>query len=130
MSVNYTSIEQSKKLLELGLSPESADMVYPCLMVSDDINKSLFDKAVPLDTALHFMHTSLDCKKHDILCWSVGALLEVMPQKGMWALREERSMDFQYSDIDKWTGVCESYLDACYNMVVYLLENGYIKKVE
>ena len=25
----YTSIEQSKKLLELGLSPESADMVSP-----------------------------------------------------------------------------------------------------
>ena len=26
INMNYTSIEQSKKLLELGLNPESADM--------------------------------------------------------------------------------------------------------
>ena len=63
---NYTSLEKSKKLLELGLNPESADMYYPW----DADSKSVFNIPIVKDDY------SMSC----IPCWSLGALLEVMPK--------------------------------------------------
>lgn len=119
--MNYTSIEQSKKLLSLGLNAESADMLYTW----DTDNNTYYPLPI------------VDDKEHDfpsgLPCWSVGALLGVMLRGGCtWALREERSMDIQIRkdghNEDRWTGVCNSYLEAVFNMVVWLLKNGYIKK--
>ena len=63
--MNYTTIEQSKKLLELGLSPESADMFW----FRDDTE---VPKIFPKD----MMHNSASVTYP---CWSVGALLEMLP---------------------------------------------------
>lgn len=133
--MNYTTIEQSKKLVELGLNFDTADMYWkknPILnsekkWIPRIINKLL----IPFDD------------EDTIPCWSLGALLEVMPTqieevkghkvdlilghpKNKWCLA--------YFD---WTGLQhghdttgDSPFEAVYNMVVWLLENGYIKKKE
>lgn len=56
----YTSIEESKHLLELGLNPETADMEY----THETSNLPTIWKSL-----------SIDC----IPCWSVAALLKVLP---------------------------------------------------
>lgn len=50
--MSYTNIEQSKKLLKLGLSLESADMIF------DGVGYVKSPNTLP--------------------CWSIGALLEVL----------------------------------------------------
>ena len=67
--MNYTSIEQSKHLLELGLDPGSADMHY-------NFYRDEWDKVKSNGNIPSLMMNSLD----DIPCWSVGALLDVMPK--------------------------------------------------
>ena len=122
--MNYTSIEQSKKLLELGLSPESADMHY--LIVPDK--------------QLEMLHTGCDLRvmqevnKEDkifIPCWSVGALLEIIPQCHIHTPYPDEN-DYvcwsTHSDLIDKEDLGKSAIEALYNMVVWLLENNYINK--
>lgn len=127
--MNYTTIEQSKKLLELGLNPETADMWWTPL------NWQLTEYYVEVK------QDGIGTPKNPIPCWSLGALLEMMPTsieevkdhkvdlilghpKDKWCLA--------YFD---WTGLQQGHsttgdtpLEAAYNMVVWLLENGYLNK--
>ena len=65
MNRHYTSIEQSKHLLELGLKAETADMQwflednYGIVQIKEDLEDWGGDCTIP--------------------CWSVGALLMLMP---------------------------------------------------
>lgn len=70
-----TTIEQSKHLFELGLSPDSADMEY-CYI--DEFNNGLQVKSdinVEVDNRLDRMFGVTH-----IPTWSLSALLEVMPK--------------------------------------------------
>ena len=122
---HYTTIEQSKKLLELGLSRDTADMVYQYNFLS----KSNDTTPRAVNGSLH------DTTLRNIPCWSLGALLEVMPKiKEFYypsLYKDSYSVtacmySTQDHDIFKiYTG--EDFLEAAYSMVIYLLENGYIK---
>lgn len=63
--MNYTTFEQSKHLLELGLKPETADLWY----VVDDRDYP------SIDYNIGFHKESND----DVPAWSVGQLLSLMP---------------------------------------------------
>ena len=65
-----TTIEQSKHLLELGLDPATADMVWMC-------NKWLYSIK---DNILNQEQFS----ERDTLAWSLSALLEVMPRPDLY----------------------------------------------
>lgn len=65
---HYTTIEQSKHLLELGLSPETADIFIPCYGNND------YSENRP-----YFRNTVIKPDKDDFPCWSIGALLELLP---------------------------------------------------
>ena len=133
--MNYTSIEQSKKLAEI-LPLESADMRYTPF---GDTHPWVWNEEVKL------------LEKDSVPCWSLGALLELMPRyinSGMvdcpltiipfdfenphikehcWILRytdydEERE---EYNFKIEQRG--NTLIEAAYNMVVWLLEHGYIK---
>lgn len=111
--MNYTSKEQSKRLIELGLSPETADMYY-----EDDIS-------IVVGHSWHERH---------IPCWSVGALLEVMPKLGVYPtfdLDREKPSIFYLNDGTYQDEVVfgSTLLETTFNMVVWLLENNYIKKI-
>ena len=120
-----TSIEQSKKLLKLGLSPKSADMYYR-EWKRDTKNISLaYVKGV--------------ITNEDLPCWSVGALLEVMPAIidntfKLKCIKDNIVAGYYFSYHDKndkrnkTVFTSKTPTDAAYNMVVWLLENNYIKK--
>lgn len=60
-----TTIEQSKKLTELGLSRETSDMFYWC------------------GTDLRIGGYKAQDKDYDIPCWSLAALLNVLPYSAL-----------------------------------------------
>ena len=138
--MNYTSIEQSRKLLELGLDANTAD--FHC--IDDHYN-------IPEVIAGFCNGWYEDYKESDrdyIPIWSVGALLEVMPEQitysdfkpfplGLFKGDKDTHSKYghywiQYFDPEHGGAYVQtngySPLEAAYNMVVWLLENNYIKK--
>ena len=114
-----TDIKQSNELLEIGLSLETADMYWeldkncsieaynlvPLIRYSTKERKELFEK-----------------DKELIPCWSLAALLSVLPepeliqnQEGTWLLRIWDSKRFPWS-----VGGYINPVDACYEMIVKL----------
>lgn len=135
--MNYTSIEQSKKLLELGMNPESADMFYL------DNSKAKVPilgeyKIFDIPSIKHINSDELISIDMQIPCWSLGSLLELMPK-----IKENEDDGGCYPTLckgyntDKWhcvyrssihiTDWCDTSINAAIDMMVWLLENGYIK---
>ena len=120
--MNYTSIEQSKHLLELGLKPETADMYYVQLSEGLDEYTALLKRP--------------QCNyEDDIQCWSIGALLKLIPNYGLRKMGGRLLISFYSAPritptpnhvIDD----CVNELDAVYQMVCWLLQNNYYIKTE
>ena len=135
MSNIATTIEQSKRLLVLGLDIKSADM---CLCKTAQ------------DTWFLWAGTPGEYDAHTVPAWSLPALLEVMPKvivhdmdKHVLCLKyAEGVAPFIYYVVESGrnkgklirfnNGRCvpDAYdaLDAAYKMVCWLLEQGLIKK--
>ncbi|UVO68693.1 hypothetical protein NXW64_20490 [Bacteroides ovatus] len=65
-----TSIEQSQQLIELGVKPETADLVYRCTKLKTD----------SLEWELQLCPPSLEnIDNNDIPAWSFIRLLELLP---------------------------------------------------
>lgn len=123
-----TTIEQSKSLLELGLPKETADMSW---------YNSLFEEKwflVPR-TPNEVETTLLDNEFDDveiIPAWSLSALLELMPKELEIALvKTPVSGEYFFSWWTDDNHMGDDYKDpvtTAYEMVVWLLENGYIER--
>lgn len=139
-----TDIEQSRRLLKLGLDPSTADMFY-----------NLGESQIP-----NVIYGSNDDFKCYIPAWSLAAILELMPF--FITIKEEGEPDeyyhFQLNREDsvfrsKWRASyhglktergkvhtrrihwavgpkreSDTPIDAAFEMVVWLIENRYIKK--
>ncbi|MBP3732424.1 MAG: hypothetical protein J6I84_04180 [Bacilli bacterium] len=145
--MNYTTLEQSKKLLELGLNPKSADMWYQHtgISIKDGSQKPIYFPMIIRDNE----------SDDDIPCWTVGALLEIMPDEiypkdykdiPFWGFspglhkvhHSYDGMDFGTSYYMRYTSeddgddrVYKEFeedtpIKAVYKMVVWLLENKII----
>lgn len=123
-----TSIEQSKRLIELGIDVNSADMVY---------HKNL-DGTYNLRVVNNIL-------EYDIPAWSLSALLELMPS---YLFEFERGIDLNlYPSINRKVWLCsympnvienmktdkfkqithaDSLVDAVFDMIVWLKENNYL----
>ena len=120
--IYYTTIEQAEHLVELGLDPETADMFY-------------FLDPTPAGNIYHLAMQRIDIgvrnlpkyNDGDLPCWSIGALLELMPESYQLTRGKDNKYQFMLFHIliHDWFN---TPLEAVYNMVCYLLENGYIKK--
>lgn len=120
----YTDIKQSKILAEI-LPIESADMVYA---YSYSVNEYT-TYPYPLQSSKHF-----DVYKDDIPCWSLTALLSVLPklgaeepiiQKLYYASNPTERYICQYS-LTNITGEYDNPVDACYEMIQLLKEKDLI----
>ena len=132
---HYTSKEQSKRLLELGLSPETSDMYYELL------NEDPYPQPVRLPlSSRHWEQLLPDVM---IPCWSLGALIELLPERihlRDWmnyklVLGKHKAFYLRIEDLKESRTIlpkceAESLLDAVYQMFCILLEKGYIKKGE
>lgn len=125
--MNYTSIEQSKKLVELGLNPETADMCY-------DLGEGETKAHLECENFIcYFTNDEYpECADRYIPCWSLGALLGLMPagcslrsRKGFTADKKIYFCTCPFNNDDPIN--YNSSIEAAYNMVIWLLENNYIK---
>lgn len=123
----YTTISQSKKLLELGLSPDTADMNW--FILPDTVNPKWIARTFP-----YINDGAID---GNLPCWSLASLLGVLPKeivcdKGIVYLEFhvwENSLEY-VNNANYTLYVTKSYdnpVDACYEMVCWLLENGHVK---
>lgn len=140
---HYTTVEQSKRLLELGLSPKTADMYYPIQW--NENNTAYFYDGTPI---IGIMDVD------DLPCWSLGALIEVMPvtlplypdateesvrvgnhrksdliasMEGYLRRSYDGCYEYKYGGIH-CVGDYAAPINAAYKMVCWLLENGYIEE--
>lgn len=119
-----TTVEQSKKLAEF-LPIESADMWYPG-DVEDDIECGFGDVQQELYINYGDGHP----------CWSLAALLEVIPKNldiGRPVLATNYRGYYWVSYFDEYmketnltSKIYDNPIDACYEMIVWLKENGKI----
>lgn len=121
-----TSIEQSKRLIELGLNPDSSDMCY-CIDYKESnlLGKDVYN--LQIDT-----YKTLWSKPDNIPAWSLSALLAVMPMtcdiiKG-YDNSYYCSNKFNENPIENWhlTTSCKNPIEAAVEMVVWLIGNHYI----
>lgn len=112
-----TTIEQSKKLIELGLSADTADMYYPLPCDESDL---------PQVGVCGFGCTP---------AWSLSALIELMPikirnSKQFTIYKGESGYSLTYFFHDEDYPIIKdgvTILDTAFEMVCYLLENKLIK---
>jgi hypothetical protein len=145
---HYTSIEQSKKLVELGLNPDTADMYYFC--DPTPAGNVMHPTLIIVEKHLHSRLPEYD--KGDIPCWSLGALLELMPKvisvpvdkrsayfyNLEWQFANDNSLRYITTNRDKCLVDIYSNHDigskplikTAFEMICWLLENNYIKKGE
>lgn len=129
---HYTTIEQSNKLVELGLNSDTADMFYSKRPTGKS-EYSVFPDFKPEGRLEVFT-------KADLPCWSVGALIAIIPSmiyKGKQTFGLEIHKDALYHvcyenrcHLNEIWITKKNLLDAAFEMVVWLLENNYIKKGE
>lgn len=133
---SYTSIEQAKKLAEF-LPLESADMWYQYIGTSYEVSS---------EKPLYFPMVIRDSEtNHDLPCWSLAALMELMPP---YLFEFERGIDLNiYPNLngkgwhcsympnniesmkkDKFRQITngDNAVDAAFEMVVWLKENEMI----
>ena len=124
-----TSIEQSKKLVELGLDVNNADMFWAVIKTPKDYEAKY---------ACHVLNTWENGKYYDLLkrqstnlsfvpAWSLHALLKLLP-RGWKLINSERGDEWNLKCTELMSQVWfKSIFDAVYNTIFYLLEN---KKLE
>ena len=98
-----TSLEQSKKLIELGIDVNTADIIYNIL------DESYIRHDTPID-------------KYHKPAWSLAALLKLIPNFNMFKRTIECRIETTNHLIDK---ACDP-IDATFEMVCWLLENKMI----
>ncbi len=123
-----TSIEQSQKFIELGISLDTADMYH-----APDANIIV---AEPYITKAE-NETLIPAYKGAIPAWSFSALLGLMPDKisinneSYYLFFTKKSVEFRGPIT--WDGQkaksfeMDNILDAAFEMICWLIEQGFIK---
>ena len=121
-----TTIDQSKKLIELGIPKNAADMWYQHIgySITDGKEKPTYFPMVIRD----------NISDDDIPAWSLFALLELMPERikigdelsfCLTSKKSTTGFSFGYN-LNGNTFVKDNPLDAAFEIVCWLKENGKI----
>jgi hypothetical protein len=118
--LGWTTPDESKRLLEFGISAETCDLWY-AERFEATWNQSMnrYDYSETPYYYLSFAkpserNFSVDCI-HDLPCWSLGQLLEIIPSGINW---NERF--FEYN----------TPIESAVKTAVWCLENGYMAKAQ
>lgn len=115
MNPKATTIEQSRKLLELGLDPKSADFAW----VGEDGC---------------FVATSTDLTDTETPAWSLEALIDALPSGTAFISKGRLVYSVSFckggggAENFVSTSYSKSLLNQVYELVVWLFENGYMQK--
>ena len=131
--MNYTSIPQSKKLLELGMNSETADMSY-VPHKEEDYEIMWLPSLCFYPEMTTILKGGIELKA--IPCWSTDGLLKSMPKLAAVEYDLVQRLGECYVAFDDLlNGIHEDFLgsnpfEAAYNMVVWLLENNYFNNTK
>lgn len=120
-----TTTEQSKKLLELGIDPKSADMCYqPYISALYGNGNKCF--------ALHVEEKS---SPEQIPAWSLGALLNVIefikPESLVLVLTKDGDkwiMELYQRGVVKMLQGCNEIVDSAVGIIELLVQEGYLNQ--
>ena len=117
-----TTKEQARKLIELGIDVNTADMYY---YNNDSIPQIISD--------IKSLKENINPKFYT-LTWSLSALLNLIPYLSLNELCLDTKVwrcDIYYNDGDvrRFGEDADSPIDATYNTLCYLLENKLIQKL-
>lgn len=126
-----TSIEQSQKLIELGISYDTADMIWATIYDENHMVSDYRSDVIP-------------CRLYSgnaIPAWSLSALLNLMPETIVPDNDSHQVYQMDVYNYDGWR-ICEYvgeidrdslvgfekewFIDAAFEMVCWLKENGKI----
>lgn len=110
---NHTTIEQSKRLIELGLEPYQADMRY----FSDGYNQGKVEIGFDEETRLFYKSTQMEY----IPLFSFTNLMNFLPNNHVALLREGNMYRIEIKDLFM-TSLFELPVDAVFAIVEYLLQ--------
>lgn len=119
--MNYTTIEQSKKLLELRLNPDTADMFYSRRPTGKS-EYNVFPDFKPEGRLEVFT-------KVDLPCWSLGALWDINNICGIGPNNfgnKDVSSEHLFNTLYRW--ICIELIEDSDGVNSFLIEEGYIKK--
>ena len=105
-----TSLEQSKKLLELGIDINTADFMWEY----NSDKETYWNKPtiIPIDDYIFV---------NDIPCWSLAALLDTLPSATLDSSNNHR---YRLQCMERFTEWHDNAIDACYKMIVKLHEQN------
>ena len=108
MNKDYTSVEQSQKLIKFGINKTTSDMHY------DKHPLENYYSPIPIIGKYSEIHDQLPC-------WSLSALLEILPP-GKILLHDKGGLGYKCicNNID--TDFHDNPVDACFEMIVELNE--------
>ena len=122
----YTTVEQAKKLVELGVDPKTCDMSYT--MVTHTLGGNfVFEPKLGQDAAITFDLFSYR-NGYTIPCWSLNALFAIMPTvKGMFPhiCRDGDTRKYCCCCCKHDSKYYDTPIEACIDMIEWLLENNY-----
>ena len=120
-----TSIDQSKKLIELGIDVNTADIhyMYRHWEIDENTIGSQSDASIGFDSDFYY---GADNGKtyHYIPSWSLSALLELIPSNVFLYSRLVKWDDSYY--IEQREMLYDNPIDAVFEMVCWLKENNKI----
>jgi hypothetical protein len=110
-----TSIEQSLKLIELGIDVNTADMYYPNRVGGHNY-------PLPIEYKMGFPLLS-----QEIPTWSLSALLKMLPlptvEETPITITKTKWKCTIYYNAKYWSELYNDAIDAAFEMVCWLLEN-------
>ena len=117
--MNYTTVEQSKKFLDMGLDPDTASMCYYSTM---DV------KPEPLLKEFHKPSDGFEI----LPCWTLEDLIDLLPKQLTIDQKGPECMTITYTDVI-YNGVAvfnsgETLFNNVERSVEWMLCNGHIKK--
>lgn len=122
-----TSIEQSKKLIELGLDVNTGDMCYKCL------GEDPYDLIVRpySDWKEEYKGLLISGDANVLPAWSLPGLLNLIPHTGFDGIELNNYNDGKeiWTAIFHWKyelspiRIADNPIDAIYEIIIYLLEN-------
>lgn len=120
---SYTDIKQSKKLAEM-LPVESADCCYFVVKENGEVipTPGFFD-IKELKKEEKFLN-----EVTFIPCWSLAALLEVMPKPDLYMVSADLWGCATFFKEGSIHGYGETAIQAAYDTIVKMFERGYLKK--
>ena len=139
----FTTVEESKHLLELGLSAETADMLFV-----EEYNEDSDGKLFPIPVVKGWKSDPMMPEPITLPCWSLQALLEALPQGiQVWVEREHCRKTYDLGLFRSYYHCCfytfgpslseenhdqllgyggDTWIEAVYNVALKLAEKGWL----